>query len=85
MQDDVHKNLSKIYCPRFGKIAVEMGFLTAKQLKDSLAEQAGDDLANKPHKLIGRIFYEKGWITDKQIELVLNELFTNKNKNTYTP
>ncbi len=84
MQDNVYKDISKIYCPRFGKISVEMGFVTAKQLKDALTEQADDDIANKPHKLIGRIFYENGWITDKQIELILNELFTNKNNNTDT-
>jgi len=28
--------------------------------------------------LIGRIFFDKGWMTDKQIDIVLNELFKLK-------
>lgn len=77
MQNDVYKKISQTYCPRFGKIAVEMGFVTAKQLKDALAEQVDDDLANKPHRLVGRIFYEKGWMSHEEIELVLKRLFTS--------
>ncbi len=75
VENDVNKKLSKQYCPRFGKIAVDMGFITAKQLKVSLVEQVEDDISNKSHRLIGQILLEKGWITDEQIDIVLNKLF----------
>ena len=63
------------YCSRFASIAVEKGFITAEQAQAALAEQLGDDLARKRHRLIGHILFEKNWITAKQIDLVLNELF----------
>ncbi len=75
MEDDVLKKLGIQYFPRFGKIAVHMGFVTAKQLKEAIAEQVEDDLADKPHKSIGKILFEHGWITAEQINIVLNELF----------
>jgi hypothetical protein len=53
-------------------IAVDEGFVTADQLKEALTEQADDNLFNRPHRLIGRIFFDKGWMTDKQIDIVLN-------------
>ncbi|MFQ5964598.1 MAG: hypothetical protein ACE5KZ_09965 [Candidatus Scalinduaceae bacterium] len=80
MENNIHKKLSEKYCPRFGKIAVDMGFITVKQLKDALAEQADDNLSNKSHRLIGSILFEKGWITQKQIDIVLNELFKQGRK-----
>ncbi len=52
-----------------------MGFVTAKQLKEAMVEQVEDDIFNKRRKLIGNILLENGWITDKQIDIVLNELF----------
>ncbi len=78
MENDFYKRLSKKYCPRFGKIAVDMGFVTAKQLKEALVEQVEDNIFNRPHRLIGSIFFEHGWITDKQIDIVLYELFEEK-------
>ncbi len=78
MDNDVYKRLSKKYCPRFGKIAVDKGFVTAKQLKVALVEQVEDNIFNRPHRLIGFIFFEHGWITDKQIDIVLYELFEEK-------
>ncbi len=78
MDNDVYKRISKKYCPRFGKIAVDKGFVTAKQLKVALVEQVEDNIFNRPHRLIGSIFFERGWITDKQIDIVLHELFEEK-------
>jgi hypothetical protein len=63
------------YCARFASIAVEKGFITAEQAKAALAEQLGNDLAHKGHRLVGQILFEKGWITPRQIDLVLKELF----------
>jgi len=55
-------------------ISVSKGFVTADQLKAVLIEQADDNISGRPHRLIGRIFFENGWMTDEQIDMVLNEL-----------
>ena len=74
MENNIDKDISKKYCSRFGIIAVNKGFVTAEQLKEALIEQADDNISNRPHRLLGRIFFEKGWITDEQIDAVLNDL-----------
>ncbi len=74
MEDHIDKGISRKYCSRFGVISVNKGFVTADQLKAALIEQADDNVEGRPHRLIGRIFFEKGWMTDNQIDTVLNEL-----------
>ncbi len=74
MEDHIDKEISRKYCSRFGVISVSKGFVTADQLKAALIEQADDNVEGRPHRLIGRIFFEKGWMTDNQIDTVLNEL-----------
>ncbi len=69
--DDAYRELSNQYGRRFGKVAVDKGFVTVKQLKQAMAEQIEDDISNKPHRLIGKILLDKGRITDKQIDIVL--------------
>lgn len=81
MVNDINKEISKKYCYRFGMIAVDKEFVTADQLKEALTEQADDNLSNRPHRLIGRIFFDKGWMTDEQINIVLNELFKLEKEN----
>ncbi len=75
VENNVLKKLAVQYFPRFGNIAVHMGFITAKQLTEAVVLQVEDDIYNKPHRLIGEILLENGWITDEQINIVLNELF----------
>ena len=75
MANDIDKEITQKYCNRFGMIAVGKGFVTADQLKEALTEQVDDNLSNRPHRLTGRIFFDKGWMTDEQIDIVLNELF----------
>ena len=75
VENSVLKKLAIQYFPRFGNIAVHMGFVTAKQLKQAVVEQVEDDIFDRPHRLIGDILLENGWITDEQINTVLNELF----------
>ena len=75
MTEDIDKEISGKYCNRFGVNAVDKGFVAADQLKEALTEQVGDNLYNMPHRLIGRIFFDKSWMTDEQIDTVLNELF----------
>lgn len=63
-----------MYCRRFGQIAVEMGYITTAQLHAGLSEQAQEDVSHKPHRLLGEIYIEKGWMTPKQVMQVLTEL-----------
>lgn len=65
------------YCSRFGKIAVENGFLSVEQLQQALCEQVDDNLANRPHRVIGAICFDHGWMTPQQIDEVLNQMFSN--------
>ncbi len=73
--DNVEKELSNKYCQRFGYLAVKMGFSTADQVKEALAKQVEDNLAKRPHRLMGRILLDNDWITPQQIETVLKKLF----------
>ena len=61
---------------RFCQVAVDMGFITDKQVKDSLDEQRSNDPFNRlrPHRLIGEILLKNGWLTNEQIEQVLIRL-----------
>ncbi len=59
---------------RFGRIAVDMRFITAKQLKEAINEQVEDNIFNRPHRLIGSILFEHGWITKEQIDIVLKRI-----------
>ncbi len=67
------KKIAHIYLPRFGEIAVELGFITVEQLKEALSEQVDNYFAHKPSRLLGEIFLDKGWMTIKQIEIVLRK------------
>ncbi len=74
LKKDVSEKLAEHYCLRFGKIAVDMGFITEKQLREAIDEQIEDHLSNKSHRLIGYIFLENGWVTNEQINIIENEL-----------
>ncbi|MGB7630954.1 MAG: hypothetical protein WBM29_07700 [Candidatus Deferrimicrobium sp.] len=63
---------------RFGMIAVNRGYVTPIQLKDALGEQFDDDLACRPHRLLGTILFEKNLMTIYQIEQVKDELLNEK-------
>ncbi len=73
--NDFDKTLSQKYCPRFGRLAVEKGFITPEQLKEAVTEQIDDNISGRPHRVIGTILFEKGWLTSEQLEGVLIELF----------
>jgi PAS domain-containing protein len=60
--------------PRFGKITVELGFVTEEQLKIALNEQVESNLSNNPHSNLGEIFLKKRWITLEQIISVLEQI-----------
>lgn len=62
------------FCRRFGAIAVHKGFVKADEVKAALAEQVDDNVEGREHRLLGTILFERGWITEQRIELVLAQL-----------
>lgn len=75
MTEDIRKQLSKKYCPRFGQLAVQFGFITEGQLIEALASQVRDELDGNGHRLLGEILFETEVMSAKQIDQVLTELF----------
>jgi len=61
-------------CHRFGAIAVHKGFVTTEEMKAAVMEQLDDDVSGREHRLLGSILYDRGLITDHQIDTVLLEL-----------
>jgi hypothetical protein len=74
MLNEMFKEISTEYNPRFGQISVKNGYVTPEQVKQALGEQLDDDLAGRPHRLLGQIMLDKGWMTAKQIKKVLTEM-----------
>ncbi len=59
---------------QFCQIAVNMGFVTEKQLNKAYVEQIEDYFSNKPIRFIGKILLENRLMTNKEIYIVLKEL-----------
>lgn len=80
MQYDDESELAMRYASRFGEIAIRKGFVSARQVKEALAEQTiyQSFTGLKHHKLIGEILFENGWMTLSQVERVLGELSDNQ-------
>ncbi|MFQ5900314.1 MAG: hypothetical protein ACE5IH_02025 [Thermodesulfobacteriota bacterium] len=78
MTQEAEKEISQKYCYRFGRIAIDLGFIDESKLKDAIMEQMEDESLQRPHRIIGRILFDKGWMTSQQIETVLNTLFERK-------
>ncbi len=61
-------------CRRFGAIAVHLKFCTAEQVKTAMTEQVEDNISGREHRLLGSILFDNGWITEPQIDIILQEL-----------
>jgi hypothetical protein len=68
------KQVTGDFCKRFGAVAVHKKFSTAEQVKTAIMEQLDDDINGREHRLLGTILFDKGWITEDQIEAVLMEI-----------
>lgn len=75
MFNSLRKDLSRKYCPRFGQIAIELGFLTESQLTDALARQVHEELSGQGHRLLGAILFDTDVLSAVQVEKVVTELF----------
>ena len=56
---------------RFGIVSIENGFIDPEQLLKAMEIQVFEGLEGVPHRLIGEILLDKGYITVDQIEQVL--------------
>jgi len=56
---DANNKMPKTFCARFGMLAIEMGFVTVDQIREAMAEQLEDDLAEKAHRLLGTILVDR--------------------------
>lgn len=74
MSNALRKQLLEKYCPRFGQIAVESGFITEAQLAQALAYQVNVGRDGREHRLLGEILFEKEWMSASQIDQVMTEL-----------
>lgn len=66
----------KTYTLRFGEVAVEKKFITSCQMEEAFSEQVSSYPSTllRPHKIVGEILIEKGWMTFEQVLAVLEEL-----------
>jgi hypothetical protein len=64
-------------CRRFGTVAVNRKFATIEQVRSAILEQLEDDVNGREHRLLGSILYDKGWISEEQIEAILKEIRKN--------
>jgi len=59
------------YQKRFGRIAIEKGYITQDQLIEALKVQVKEELENNNHMLIGEILFEMNIMSVKQIGEVI--------------
>ena len=64
-KDDTELSLGAIL---FGEVAVGKGFVSLDQLIECLDMQKKEDLQGKPHRLIGEIMIEQGYLTRQKLE-----------------
>jgi len=62
------------HCQRFGEIAVRKGFVLLEEVKSAIDEQIDDDVNGREHRLLGTILFDNGFITEYQVDVVLQEL-----------
>lgn len=80
MKNVIEKKVIARHILRFCQVAVDLGFITKEQVKIALDEQISNDPYNRlrPHRLIGEILLRNGWLTNEQIDHVLNRLMEIK-------
>ena len=59
---------------RFGIVAVENEFISRDQLIEAVQIQIVDELKGAKHRLVGEILRDKGYMTDTQIDIVIESM-----------
>lgn len=62
----------------FGEVAFEKGFISSDQLYEALAIQARDEVRNRPYRFLGQILIDLGYVTEKKVLEVLNEIHSSE-------
>jgi hypothetical protein len=62
----------------FGEVAFEKGYLTSDRLYEALAIQARDEARNMPYRFLGQVLLDLGYLTERQVLDVLNELHSTE-------
>lgn len=75
---DFTQDISRKYCRLYGQLAVEMGFVSDRQLMAAFQRQAEETSRGRRHRLVGQILFDEGWMSSEQIEEVLRALFRGK-------
>ena len=78
MEKDNKKKSPSMMTFRFGRIAFNRKYVTLEQVQRALAEQMEDNVTQKPHRLLGDIMLENNWITEEQLESILDEMGVGK-------
>jgi hypothetical protein len=74
-----HEEAEDVVSKRFfGDVAVELGFVTAKEVFEALNRQFEDDARGERHRLVGEILYASGKLTREQVERVVAALVGKK-------
>lgn len=61
-----------------GQIAVEMGLVKASQVREALRLQKAEDTAKRPHRLLGIILLDAGYISNEELIQILRYYQTVK-------
>jgi hypothetical protein len=59
---------------RFGMTAMRKGFITVHQLMEAIAIQVREDVEGKPHRFVGKILSDLGYMTPSQVGQVLRDI-----------
>ena len=58
----------------FGEVALDRGYVTVANLYEALTIQARLEVEQEPYRFLGEILSELGYMTEKQVLEVLNEI-----------
>ncbi|MFC1708359.1 hypothetical protein ACFL59_16325 [Planctomycetota bacterium] len=64
----------------FGEFATNLEFCTTEQLYDALNQQREEDERGEPHRLLGEILVEKGYLTEEQVDIVVANLLAYRDR-----
>ena len=73
-EKEKNKIVRKTTDKRFGTIGIEKGYINPDQLNKGLEIQNHEDNEFGRHRLIGQILVSKGWLTDEQVQDILDTM-----------
>ena len=74
MGGDRRKSYKDLGTYRFRSIAISRGYISQERVENAFAEQEEDYIMGRPHRSLGEILLDNNWITEEQMESVLEEM-----------